>query len=112
MDFNAAHALAAQKKAESKLSGFLYISRRDRLASRPCYNPPAGVTAMSKQDSINQPREQVEESPTSRRHPVTLENSPEETINRMRSLPARAEKFRETLRALRACLELKTDEVK
>ena len=56
---------------------------------------------MSQQDSISQPREQVEETSASRRHPVTLENSPEETINRMRSLPERADKFRETLRVLR-----------
>lgn len=56
---------------------------------------------MSQQDSINQPREQVDAPSSPGRHPVTLENSPEETINRMRSLPERADKLRETLRALR-----------
>ena len=56
---------------------------------------------MSQQDSIRQPREQAEETTASKRHPVTLENSPEETINRMRSLLGRADKFRETLRTLR-----------
>lgn len=35
------------------------------------------------------------------RHPITMENSPEETIRRMRSLPERAEKLRELIRALR-----------
>jgi hypothetical protein len=35
------------------------------------------------------------------RHPITMENSPEETIRRMRSLPERAAKLRELIRALR-----------
>lgn len=35
------------------------------------------------------------------RHPITMENSPEETIRRMRSLPERARKLRELIRALR-----------
>lgn len=35
------------------------------------------------------------------RHPITMENSPEETIRRMRSLPERAQKLRELIRALR-----------
>ena len=42
-----------------------------------------------------------EASVSSRRHPITLENSPEETIRRMRAFPERAAKLRETLRALR-----------
>ena len=36
-----------------------------------------------------------------RRHPITMSNSPEETLRRMASFPERAAKFRETLRALR-----------
>ena len=39
--------------------------------------------------------------PRPRRHPLTLENSPEETIRRMRALPERTEKLREMIRALR-----------
>ena len=35
------------------------------------------------------------------RHPVTMENSREETIRRMQSLPERAAKLRELIRALR-----------
>jgi hypothetical protein len=35
------------------------------------------------------------------RHPVTMENSREETIRRMRTFPERAAKFRELIRALR-----------
>jgi hypothetical protein len=35
------------------------------------------------------------------RHPITMENSREETIRRMRSFPERAEKLRELIRALR-----------
>ena len=35
------------------------------------------------------------------RHPITMENSREETIKRMRSLPERAAKLRELIRALR-----------
>ena len=35
------------------------------------------------------------------RHPITMENSREETIRRMRSFPERAEKLRELVRALR-----------
>jgi hypothetical protein len=35
------------------------------------------------------------------RHPITMENSPEETIKRMRAFPERAAKLRELIRALR-----------
>lgn len=35
------------------------------------------------------------------RHPITMENTPEETIRRMRAFPERAAKFRELIRALR-----------
>jgi len=35
------------------------------------------------------------------RHPITMENSPEETIRRMRAFPERAKKLRELIRALR-----------
>jgi hypothetical protein len=36
---------------------------------------------------------------TKRRHPYTLENTPEETIRRMRSFPERAAKFLAELKA-------------
>lgn len=42
-----------------------------------------------------------QEAPKRRRHPITMENSPEETMKRMASFPERAAKFRERLRALR-----------
>jgi hypothetical protein len=35
------------------------------------------------------------------RHPLTLENSPEETIKRMRAFPERAAKLTEIIRGLR-----------
>ncbi len=35
------------------------------------------------------------------RHPITMENTPEETIRRMRAFPERAAKLRELIRALR-----------
>lgn len=35
------------------------------------------------------------------RHPLTMENTPQETIKRMRAFPERAAKFRELIRALR-----------
>jgi len=35
------------------------------------------------------------------RHPLTMENSPEETIRIMRSFPERAAKIRELIRVLR-----------
>jgi PAB1-binding protein PBP1 len=35
------------------------------------------------------------------RHPITMENTPEETIKRMRAFPERAAKLRELIRALR-----------
>lgn len=35
------------------------------------------------------------------RHPLTVENSPEETIKRMRALPERAAKLTEIIRDLR-----------
>ncbi len=56
---------------------------------------------MSQQEHINQSGQKVDESANSRRHSITLENSPEETIKRMRSLPERAAEFREILRARR-----------
>ncbi len=46
--------------------------------------------------------EERDESPAARRrHPLTSENSTEETIRRMRALPERAERLREALRAHR-----------
>jgi hypothetical protein len=56
---------------------------------------------MERQTSTDTPEEQTEIPVGSKRHPITLENSPEETIRRMRSLPERADKLREALRALR-----------
>ena len=41
------------------------------------------------------------------RHPITMENTPEETIRRMEAFPERASKFRETMRALREEAEKK-----
>ena len=35
------------------------------------------------------------------RHPLTMENTPEETIKRMRAFPERAAKLRELIRVLR-----------
>jgi hypothetical protein len=35
------------------------------------------------------------------RHPITMENTPEETIRRMQGFPERAAKFRELIRSLR-----------
>ena len=56
---------------------------------------------MSKPDTLDQPSEKQNEKPNSRRHPITMENSPEETMKRMASFPERAAKFKERLRALR-----------
>ncbi|MDT4954239.1 MAG: hypothetical protein QOJ02_2377 [Acidobacteriota bacterium] len=56
---------------------------------------------MNRQIPTDRLEEQTKSSANSTRHPITLENSPEETIKRMRSLPERADKLREALRALR-----------
>jgi len=56
---------------------------------------------MTKQDTVDQPSEKEDEKPQPRRHPITMENSPEETMKRMASFPERAAKFKERLRALR-----------
>ncbi|HEV7375644.1 MAG TPA: hypothetical protein VGN95_13055 [Pyrinomonadaceae bacterium] len=56
---------------------------------------------MNRQIPTDRLEEQTESHANSKRHPITLENSPEETIKRMRSLPERADKLREALRALR-----------
>jgi hypothetical protein len=56
---------------------------------------------MTKPDTVDQPREAENEKPNGRRHPITMENSPEETMKRMASFPERAAKFKERLRALR-----------
>ncbi len=56
---------------------------------------------MERQTSTDRLAEQTEIPVSSKRHPLTQENSPAETIRRMRSLPERADKLRETLRALR-----------
>lgn len=56
---------------------------------------------MNRQIPTDGLKEQMESPANSKRHPITLENSPEETIKRMRSLPERTDKLREALRALR-----------
>lgn len=56
---------------------------------------------MKSQIPTDKSGEQAEGTATLKRHPTTLENSPEETIRRMRSLPERADKLREALRVLR-----------
>lgn len=56
---------------------------------------------MSKQESVDRSDGTAKEASDFRRHPVTMSNSREETIRRMRSFPERAAKFREKLRALR-----------
>jgi hypothetical protein len=54
---------------------------------------------MRKEDSTNEPGKVLAKSLPSRRHPITLENSPEETIERIRLLSERATSLRELLRA-------------
>jgi hypothetical protein len=59
---------------------------------------------MSKQLLQNEKREGQREPIVQHkypRHPITMENSPEETIKRMRAFPERAAKLRELIRALR-----------
>lgn len=48
-----------------------------------------------------QPSDKGDVVPQTRRHPLTQENSPEETLRRMRAFPERAAKLIETIRALR-----------
>ena len=56
---------------------------------------------MERQASTDRLEEQAERPARHKQHPLTQENSPEETIRRMRALPERAAKLREALRALR-----------
>jgi hypothetical protein len=56
---------------------------------------------MERQPPTDRPAEQADTRAHSERHPLTRENSPEETIERMRALPERAAKLKETLPALR-----------
>jgi hypothetical protein len=59
---------------------------------------------MSKQLLEDEGREEQREPPVQKkypRHPITMENTPEETIRRMRAFPERAAKLRELIRALR-----------
>jgi len=56
---------------------------------------------VDQQTSTSRLEDQTESAIGPERHPVTRENSPEETIRRMRSLPERADKLRETVRVLR-----------
>jgi hypothetical protein len=60
---------------------------------------------MNRQIPTDRLEEQTESFANSKRHPITLENSPEETIKRLRSLPERADKLRAALRALRNSLK-------
>ena len=67
-----------------------------------CYNCATWeIAGMSKQESVDRSDDKAEETKKPRRHPITMVNSPEETMRRMASFPERAAKFRETLRALR-----------
>src|SRR2546423_205914 len=59
------------------------------------------VIDVDQQTSTDGLEDQTESHVGPERHPVTRENSPEETIRRMRSLPERADKLREAVRALR-----------
>jgi hypothetical protein len=52
---------------------------------------------MNPQIPTDKLEDQTDKPPGSQRHPLTLENSPEETIKRMRSLPERADKLREAI---------------
>ncbi len=58
---------------------------------------------MSKQLLEDEAREEHEPPVQKKypRHPITMENTPEETIKRMRAFPERAAKLRELIRALR-----------
>ena len=56
---------------------------------------------MSKEEALETSGEGLKKIPKRRRHPITMENSPEETMKRMASFPERAAEFREKLRALR-----------
>jgi hypothetical protein len=56
---------------------------------------------MKELNSTNKSNEEVEQIAKHPRHPLTMSNSREETIRRMRLFPQRAAKFREMLRALR-----------
>lgn len=56
---------------------------------------------MKQQTPAERTEEQPERPVMRERHPLTLENSTEETIRRMRALPERAERLREALRAHR-----------
>jgi hypothetical protein len=49
---------------------------------------------MNPQNTTDKLEDQTNSTAVSKRHPITLENSPEETIKRMRSLPERADKLR------------------
>jgi len=56
---------------------------------------------MKEADSLSEASRELKETDKHPRHPITMSNSHEETIRRMRSFPERAAKFREMLRALR-----------
>jgi hypothetical protein len=59
------------------------------------------ITAMNKQKPVDRPDGTPKKTGEARRHPITMSNSREETLGRMRSFPERAAEFREKLRALR-----------
>ena len=56
---------------------------------------------MNQPNPIEKPKESDISPNNLRRHPLTLENSPEETIKRMRSLPERISKFKEFIQEQR-----------
>jgi hypothetical protein len=51
---------------------------------------------MSKQESVDRSDQKEEETKKPRRHPITMVNSPEETMRRMASFPERAARFRDS----------------
>ena len=84
-----------------KLLTYLILLEEAALPPRPEGTRYPRRRWMNQQNPINQSGEAVKDPAGSNRHPITQEHSPQETIERMRSLPERAAKLKETLRALR-----------
>lgn len=60
-----------------------------------------GEQTAIKQEAVASSEEEAKDLRFRRCHPITMENSPEETMRRMASFPERAARFKETLRVLR-----------
>jgi hypothetical protein len=76
------------------------------IETLPSRNPGKGsiIQTMSKDLVEGQGREEQQESAIPKkypRHPITMENTPEETIRIMQAFPERAAKIRELIRGLR-----------